>query len=270
MKPESAIASWQQWRGGLLCKPDLVGRLDSGRSNQSFLLDSSGTRIVLRLNNTTALLPGANRLTEAGIWQAASARGIAPPLLYVDAQAGFLVSTFIADHLPLLAQTEDTILDQVFDLIARCHSLEVDVPVLDYAQHIERYWKIINSSGITPGNTLTSQRGPMLELLESLLNKDTQRGLCHHDPVPANFVGTLDRLYLIDWEYAAEGLVVMDYAALGVAWGIADEVVVARSGIEPDSLAMAKELYRYLCALWQAVAAWPEHFTKTDPGSNPG
>jgi len=255
LKPESAIASWQQWCGGLLCRPDMVGRLDSGRSNQSFLLDSSGTRIVLRLNNTTALLPGANRLAEAEILQAASARGIAPPLLYVDAQAGFLVSTFIADHLPLQAQTEDTVLDQVFDLIARCHCLEVDVPVLDYAQHIERYWKIINSSGTTPGNTLASQRGPMLELLESLLNKDAQKGLCHHDPVPANFVGTADRLYLIDWEYAAEGLVVMDYAALGVEWGIADEVVVARSGIEPESLAMAKDLYRYLCALWQAVAS---------------
>ncbi|GMR14766.1 MAG: hypothetical protein BMS9Abin30_0373 [Gammaproteobacteria bacterium] len=243
----------------------MVGRLDNGRSNQSFLLDSSGTRIVLRLNSTTTLLPGANRLAEAEIWQAASARGIAPPLLYVDTQAGFLVSTFIADHLPPQAQTEDTVLDQVFDLLARCHSLEVDVPVMDYAQHIERYWKIINSSGTTPGNTLTRQRGPMLELLESLLNKDTQRGLCHHDPIPANFVGTADRLYLIDWEYAAEGLVVMDYAALGVEWGIADEVVVARSGMEPESLAMAKDLYRYLCALWQAVAAWPNISPRQTP-----
>ena len=253
MEPETAIASWQQWHGGLKSKPEIIGKLEGGCSNQSFLLDSAGNRMVLRLNNEDTLLPGANRLAEARIWRAASARGIAPPLLHVDEQAGFLLSKFIESNLPPRPQAEDKLLDQVFELLRQCHRLEVNAPAMDYAQHIEHYWRVIDNSGTPPANALAGQRKPMRELLESLLNKDAQAGLCHHDPVPANFVGTADRLYLIDWEYAARGLVVMDYAALGVEWGIADEVVVARSGVEPELLAMAKDLYKYLCALWEAV-----------------
>jgi len=137
--------------------------------------------------------------------------------------------------------------------LERCHQLDVAVHSLDYAQHIQQYCQLIEASGKPANRLLLDQRKPMQQLLESLLAAGTESALCHHDPVIANFVGSPDRLYLIDWEYAAQGLVVMDYAALAAEWGIADEFVVARSGIEPESLAMAKDLYRYLCSLWQAI-----------------
>jgi len=50
--------------------------------------------------------------------------------------------------------------------------------------------------------------------------------------------------------------VVMAYAALAVEWKIGDAAVVARSGVEPELLAMAKELYGYLCGLWELVSRW--------------
>ena len=81
MKLETAIASWREWRVSLQTRPQVVGELDGGRSNRSYLLDSDGTRMVLRLNNQQQLLPSADHLTEAKIWQAASDKGIAPPLL---------------------------------------------------------------------------------------------------------------------------------------------------------------------------------------------
>ena len=94
------------------------------------------------------------------------------------------------------------------------------------------------------------QREPVLLRLESLLNSDSPTGLCHHDPVVANFVGTPERLYLIDWEYASNGLQIMDYAALAQEWQLDDSVVLQYTAVEPELLMKARKLYRYLCLLW--------------------
>ena len=91
----------------------------------------------------------------------------------------------------------------------------------------------------------------MPSVLESLLASNSPTGLCHHDPVVANFVGNSESLYLIDWEYAARGLLVMDYAALGIEWGLDNEMMLAQTGLEPALLAKAEVVYGYFCELWQ-------------------
>ena len=166
----------------------------------SFLLDADGNRMVLRLNGTDSLLPGANRSSEFHIWQTASDQGIAPPLLYVDEHNGFLVSTYINNNMPANPQVYKTVVNQALELLHRCHQLDIETPSIDYSSHIEHYWQIIETKShlLNPG--LNEQREPMALVLDAFLNSDTPTGLCHHDPVIANFVGNTDRLYLIDWE----------------------------------------------------------------------
>lgn len=253
LQAESAIASWQQWHADLHTMPVIVRPLENGRSNRSFLLDSAGRSMVLRLNDSGTLLPAGNRHHESDAWQAASAAGIAPPLIHIDPEAGFLVSTFIDGSLPTQAHTNTATTRLAFDLLRRCHSLQLNTPSLDYAHHIEHYWQLINASEGPVNDSLIRQREPMQVLLANLLQSDPQSGFCHHDPIRANFVGHQQRLYLIDWEYACVGLLVMDYAALGVEWGIEDAIVLAQSGVSEELLAMAKELYQYLCGLWEAA-----------------
>lgn len=253
MLPESAIDSWREWGGGLGSRPDLDGALSGGRSNRSFLMDSDGFKMVLRLNGDDSLLPGSSRTSEIKIWQTASHQGIAPPLLYVDEHTRYLVSTYIENTLPPQSQLDEAFIDQAFSLLSRCHQLDIEAPSIDYTDHIKKYWDIIEGKGHVTNSGLQQQRRPMQELLESLLNSETPTGMCHHDPVIANFVGNSERLYLIDWEYAAHGLLVMDYAALGIEWGIDDATIIARTGLEPEELTMAKSLYHYLCALWKEI-----------------
>lgn len=233
----------------------MIEPLSGGRSNRSFLLDADGSRMVLRINATDAFLPGANRNHEIKIWQAASQRGIAPPLVHVDEKSRFLVSRYISNNLTAQAPPNEAFVEQAFDLLERCHQLALDTPGIDYSSHIEHYWKTIESQGGLQNPALYDQREPMRRLLETLLNSGAQTGLCHHDPVIANFVGNPDRLYLIDWEYAARGLRVMDYAALGVEWGIDEALIITRTGLEPELLIMAKSWYGYLCDLWAACSS---------------
>ena len=251
MQADDAVNSWQQWDVRLHSRPTILAPLSGGRSNRSFLLDSDIGKLVLRLNGTDSLLPGSTRNYESQIWQAASERGIAPPLVYIDEQQGYLISTWI-DSIPSVQSTNGgKYSNQVIELLKRCHQLQVDAPMIDYSDHIERYWGNIEDSGQLADPALIKQREPMHLLLATLINSGTTTGLCHHDPVVANFVGDADRLYLIDWEYAATGLLVMDYAALSVEWGIDEARVSAQTGLEPELLHMAKTLYGYICDLWE-------------------
>jgi thiamine kinase len=251
--PETAIDSWRQWDGGFCTRPIILCPLRCGRSNRSFLLESDGTRLVLRLNSTDSALPGINRNIEIDIWKTASQQGIAPPLLFSDESNRFLVSAYIDNSLPSRPPFYEVFTMQVFELLKRCHELDVDAPSIDYSSHVEHYWQIIENKDQLSNQTLRDQRGPMQSMLESLVASNSPTGLCHHDPVVANFVGNTDRLYLIDWEYAAHGLLVMDYAALGIEWGMDKEMVLAQTGLEPNLLFKAEAIYRYLCELWQEV-----------------
>ena len=252
MQPETALDSWRQWKGELRSKPVMLKPLSGGRSNRSFLLDSGGKKMVLRLNGADSLLPGANRRNEIDIWQAASKQGIAPRLLYVDDKTEFLVSAYINNSLPTNPPLNETLTNQALELLKNCHQLDVDAPGIDYSSHIEQYWQIIKTENRSPKPILMGQRKPMREILNTLVTSGTPTGLCHHDPVVANFVGNADRMYLIDWEYAAQGLLVMDYAALSIEWEIDNAVVIERTGVELELLVMAKAFYKYLCALWAA------------------
>jgi len=237
-------------------RPEILGPLSGGRSNRSFLLDSNGRKMVLRINGTDSMLPGTSRKNEISIWQAASKKGIAPPLLHVDEQNRFLVSSYISNSLSSQPGNNESVIGQAFGLLKQCHLLDVHAPGIDYAAHVEQYWQIIESRGIPVSFDLVRQREPMQGLLEDIAASDVQTGVCHHDLVVANFVGSTTGLYLIDWEYAARGLLVMDYAALGVEWGIDDAVVAGQAGIDVELLSLAGDFYRYECRLWGAITSF--------------
>jgi thiamine kinase len=255
LQPENAIDSWRQWSAMLTTRPVVLGTLEGGRSNHSYLLQSAIGRLVLRINGAGSLLPGAGRSNEIGIWQAASQQGIAPPLLYVDQQNQYLVSTYIKTDLPPKPQLDATFVDHAFSLLEACHRLDVHASDIDYLSHIEHYWRLIEAKNQSPSPALILQRRPMHSLLDSLINSNTPKGLCHHDPVIANFVGNPDRLYLIDWEYAANGLQIMDYAALATEWQIDNTTILQKTNFKPDALTKAKTLYSYLCSLWNEATA---------------
>ena len=255
LQPENIIKNWSGWGAGLRSEPVILDELNDGRSNRSYLLDSDIGKLVLRVNGASSLLPGASRDTETSIWQAASQQGIAPPLVFVDAQNQYLVSRYIGTDLPSQPQHNPACIEQALSLLQRCHRIEIEAPSINYFDHIEHYWQIIESGNKPPSPNLKKQREPMLLLLESLLGSNSPTGLCHHDPVIANFVGTPGRLYLIDWEYAATGLQIMDYAALATEWQLGDSTVLKHSKCNPGLLTKARRLYQYLCLLWDEASS---------------
>ncbi len=258
MRPETALDGWRDWSCGLHARPVIVRPLSGGRSNRSYLLDSDQGKLALRLNGKGSLLPAGERSREVQIWQAASSHGIAPPLLFADDDSRYLVSRYIEDSVPDSPPMGGSFIDRAFDLLERCHQLKFDGPAISYTKHIERYWQLIEARNQAPRPSLLDQRGPMQTALEQLIASNTPTGLCHHDPVTANFVGNPQKLYLIDWEYAANGLLIMDYVALAAEWQLDDQTILARTGFKPHQLGQAKQIYQYLCQLWQEISDAPD------------
>lgn len=253
MQPETALDSGCDWDTPPSARPTMVRELGGGRSNRSYLLDADGGQLVLRINAAASTLAGINRGHEARIWRAASAAGIAPPLVHADPGGTFLVSAYIENDLPTAPGCDPSLKAKALGVLQATHQLDVDAPAIDYAAHIEAYWRQIEDQRVPIDPGLSQQREPMRLLLQELGAGDAPRVLCHHDPVVENFVGNAEHFYLVDWEYAAHGLQMMDYAALTVEWAIDDSLFTRQTGIEPALLAKAKTLYRYICALWEVT-----------------
>lgn len=253
LKPEAALDSWREWDASLDTRPVVIGPLGGGRSNRSFLLESGGQKMVLRINATDELLPGHGRASETRAWQAASAAGIAPTLLYSEPDGMFLVSSYIENTLPQQPVNDVNLAHKAFAVLQACHRLEINVPAIDYVAHIDAYWQIIKDRGLSTEPALQAERDPMRRILDELLNSDPVTVLCHHDPVVENFVGSSEKMYLLDWEYAAYGLSVMDYAAFAMEWGLANAAIARLSGLDKELLLMARKFYRYQCRLWEAI-----------------
>jgi thiamine kinase len=254
LKPDLALNNWRQWQCALRSRPIIVTELTSGKTNQSYLLESDSLKLVMRLNAPTDVLPGVDRGNEALILQAASHAGLAPPVLHIDQQNGLLVTEYI-DGISLdQADIDDLVIDRLTGLLAAVHALDINAPVLDYASHIENFWQLIESGQQRKNMHLQEQRQPMQALVAEFLRAAIDIGLCHHDPARSNVVCKGEHMYLLDWEYAARGPVAMDYAALSVEWDIGSAEIVKRVALEPASLEMAKTLYLYICELWNEVS----------------
>jgi len=255
LKPDVALSSWRQWQCELRSRPVIVRQLTGGKTNQSYLLESADLKLVMRLNAPADALPGVDRASEALIWQEASNAGFAPPLLHVDQQSGFLITEYMDGGFLDHANIDDLVIDRLVSLLATVHELDINVPVLNYAVHIEKFWQLIESRPYRENVPLLQRREPMRELVEDFMASATDIGLCHHDPVTSNVVRKDTHLYLLDWEYAARGPVAMDYAALSVEWNIGSAEIVDRVALEPALLETAKTVYQYLCQLWNEVRA---------------
>lgn len=255
MQPETAIDNWQQWPIDLKTRPRILKPLSAGQSNQSFLLISDSTKLVLRLNQSERFLPGENRDHETAIWQLSSEQGISPTLDYVDKDRRFFISRYIDNELPSEPPFNDSYVNQALDLLEKCHQLDIKPPQIDYQEHIQNYWQQLESKNPALNSDLQNQRPLIQAALNQLITSQTPTGLCHHDPIPANFIGTPERLYLIDWEYATTSLIIMDYAALAIEWNLEDKTILNRTTFDPTLFNQAKTLYTALCTLWQALNA---------------
>ncbi len=241
------LADWDSLGVPFRLPPRVLGTLRGGRTNRNYLLEADDERWVLRLDAPDAVALGIDRAREQRILAAAAAAGLAPPVLIADIERGFLITAYIDGTHVKPADLRENTLASLFDLLSRAHTLNVANVARDYAQYIANY---LHRPGGAPGRLPESLSRQIAEL-----EQECVRGLCHHDPVPANIVFQGARPWLLDWEYAACGWPILDLAAVVIEWGRPAAEVGALGGVEPALLAAACDFYREMCRLWEIRAA---------------
>jgi aminoglycoside phosphotransferase (APT) family kinase protein len=204
--------------------------LAGGVNRRTLLVELGAERCVLRLpvRGAPALLDVA---TEAEAMRAASAAGLAPAVIAVDAANGALLTEYCAGAVawtPADAR-EPANIARAAQLLRALHAVHAPIP--DYgAEKIARGYlaalgDAARSASAAPG--LADRFGECgevwaHELVELARNFDARyppTALSHNDPAAANFLDRGGELLLVDFEYAARAAPLLDLAGLAAMNG---------------------------------------------------
>jgi len=249
--PDDPLQDWQAWGLPFTQAPRLLRELGQGRTNQSYLIEADRQLWVLRINATYSQSLGIDRQREKVILEHASAAGLAPEVLYCSVEHGVLITEFIdGQHWQPTDPEDKRKLSLMIEGIQRIHALDVAKAPFDYKQYAEHYWQQLQDRNISIPDDLHHQRDRILPLLTNI---PTTNIICHHDPNPQNIIVRSNRLYFLDWEYAAPGWPAFDFAAISVEWNIPPNELAKLNDIDVDEIKQTIDLYIYLCDLWSVL-----------------
>jgi thiamine kinase-like enzyme len=229
---EDRIRNLPLWQGEIRIEP-----LEGGLSNQSYKVADAERAAVVRFGQDFPF-HHVSREREAMAAKAAGDAGLAPELLH--AEPGVMVFRFIAGRTFAERDVRDNI-EEIAALVRRFH-LEmphhvsgagrifwVFLVIRDYARTLE-----------AAGSRKRSALPRYLELAAKLEAVQTPLPIVfgHHDLLPANFIRDSERLWLIDFEYAAFSTPMFDLAGIASNAGFdeaeAEALLTAYFGRPPD------------------------------------
>jgi thiamine kinase len=248
---ENPLKNWYDWDLPFSQKPQLIRELTVGQTNKTYLIEVEKGYYVLRINARDCDLSGIDRKREKVILKQASAAKLAPAIVYCSVDKQVLITEFIQEKSSTSADIVDPEnMSRLLDAVKNIHRLDVDSERIDYRQHENRYWQRLLKRDVYLSAELHQRRQYIQEFINDIPHSST---ICHHDLNPSNVLVSTDRMYFLDWEYAAPGWPAMDFATLSVEWKLAPEQLLSATGIDALQLKQAIALYTHLCELWSLI-----------------
>lgn len=239
-QPEALLGSWPQWGMPLNAPPVLKGGVPGGRTNRNFRLGAPGMGqdLLLRVNHPDPVSLGIDRDREHEILSLTARAGIGRPCLYRDPNGHFALFPWLEARTWSAADFASPVQrDRLWSLIERLGTIETTLPRRQYGQYLQHYWTQLDQAGLGDPDLLARWR-EFQAALEAFDRGPWTARLVHHDLIPANVLETSERLYLIDWEYAAPGHPDID-----------------RWSVQPDAIEepFIPELMGWINTLWERL-----------------
>jgi thiamine kinase len=266
LKLEQTLAQWPHWHcePALTEAPTIVAVMTPGISNFSVLV-ASGQRFVVRIDGVNPAANGLNRQTEWRALEAARLAGLAPTPRYFNPELGSLVCDYLSPD-----ENQALCIADVAALLRNIHQLPARHCRLDLAERMLRYEKQLAHRNPNQSPLLTDVRGPVLALLDSIIQQSHPVALCHNDLLQANRIYSAGQLWAIDWEYCAMGSPWYDIAVVvngdSLSATQTDELLAAYLG-RPATSAEQLTLHQYGCVYRYLEILWYQ--TQDKPGLQP-
>jgi len=195
--------------------PDAITVLRGGTINTSFRVDTRAGRFVLRLNARAGGLVGADHEREAQLQRVAAQFELAPPLLYADAAQGFMISKYIDGRVwrpsdmqrPAALRRLGTRLRALHDVAPPA------VAAFDLGALLRGYCRRVGDAVPAERPLLAGLQQRSEATLAMCMAGGRRATIVHNDLHHSNLIEA-DRLYLIDWEYAAVADPLFDLACV--------------------------------------------------------
>lgn len=221
LNPFEALSQLPGWDAG---KAD-IEELKGGLTNRTYLVRHGEQACVMRLDSARSRMFPFDRSSELAILVEAARAGIAPQIVYSDADAGILVTEYVHGRAWEDADLRShERLEALADLLRRVHALPRCGLRMDMTDVAETY-----EAHLEQRQGLHAFAGRCLEVIGSIPVSETV-ACCHNDIVAANVVGDAE-LKLIDWEFSCDNDPLFDLAS-AIGFHNLDE---ARAGVLLDA-----------------------------------
>ncbi|WOJ94924.1 choline/ethanolamine kinase family protein [Congregibacter variabilis] len=193
------------WAPQLDSAPTPGSRLDGGYNHHVQLIETPGQRWVLRIDKQNR--DTSHRERELAIQTQAAACKIAPGILFSDPKRGITVMEWIDAQ----QDAQNTAADFA-GLLRAIHALPPLGECLESTAVLQRYQTAIKPESSLAELMRTGHSRINKAVSELGKQKNIATVLCHNDLLRANCLRSKDRLYALDWEYAAPGDAFFDLA----------------------------------------------------------
>ena len=189
-----------------------VSELEGGITNLNYRVDVDGKSYHLRISGENTELLGINREYEYRAQLVAGELGIAPEVVYFIEPEGYIVSRFIEGR-PISAEElrQPANLLKVGELLHSIHALPTIPGTFSAFQVVRDYTEIAKRCKVTFPQTFKWLLSQMDSAEGALSKLRLFPRPCHNDLLNGNFL-FLDRIYVLDWEYAGMGDIFFDLA----------------------------------------------------------
>lgn len=212
-KLQQVLENWHSWdatcggesglKAPLTNKPVVVEELLLGKTNRSFLVETTCGQVVVRINAENSQNLGIDRQREAEILSQLRSIGCVPKTLFISEQV--LVSEYVSGCCWKAGDLKNTDkLKIVSGLLTKIQEIELPQKIIqrNYVEYCQHYIQQL------PISVQQSERVFIKELMsaaETIDQATWKPVINHHDLVPENIIESEYGLFLLDWEYGAYG-----------------------------------------------------------------
>lgn len=194
-----------------------------GGTNHNFRLQVGEAVYFLRVGGDSRGALGLDGDREMNCTQQAAQIGLAPEVVLYWPEAHLMVSRWVECTSSNVDLEEKAILDKAMAQVRLLHESTLVFPTFCSGYDvIEKYLATVKELEATLPEALTQTLLPAVNQIHEVLGDPDSVAPCHLDLHRGNFMVEGEKLWIVDWEYAAMGDPLFDLAVLSSTEGYSD------------------------------------------------
>lgn len=197
--------------------------LEGGLTNMNYKVTIDNNHYFFRLGTKENSLLNISLEKEFNASITASCLGIAPKVIHYCPKECVLVSEFIQSASEPVNLRDIEMQQKICQSLRELHFFKIEFQgTLCPFETIKLYWQNALSAGALFPELLEESIFPLVDQICATLEVEWNRVPCHNDLHIGNFLNDGQKIWIIDWEYAAMGDPLFDLATLVSVEGFTD------------------------------------------------